>query len=70
MSLILSSEPSRETPALKSHNRVSIGAVPSTEIGEWFANLIEGGREEEKKRRMKRRGVVSKYSVIFRLTTN
>jgi hypothetical protein len=63
MSLILSSEPSRETPAVKSHNRVSIGAVPSTGIWEWFANLIEG---EEKKKR----GIVSKYSVIFRLTTN
>jgi hypothetical protein len=49
MSLILSSEPSRETPAVKSHNRVSIGAVPSTGICEWFANLIEG--EEKKKRR-------------------
>lgn len=27
---------------MKSHNRVSIGAVPSTGICEWFANLIEG----------------------------
>jgi hypothetical protein len=66
MSLILSSEPSRETPAVKSHNRVSIGAVPSTGIWEWFANLIEG----EEKKKKKKRGIVSKYSVIFRLTTN
>jgi hypothetical protein len=68
MSLIRSSEPSRETPAVKSHNRVSIGAVPSTGICEWFANLIEG--EEKKKKKKKKRGIVSKYSVIFRLTTN
>jgi hypothetical protein len=46
MSLILGSEPSRETPAVKSHNRVSIDAVPSTGIWEWFAKLMEG---EEKK---------------------
>jgi hypothetical protein len=69
MSLIRSSEPSRETPAVKSHNRVSIGAVPSTGIREWFANLIEG-EEKKKKKKKKKRGIVSKYSVIFRLTTN
>jgi hypothetical protein len=38
---------------VKSHNRVSIGAVPSTGIGQWFANLIEG--EEKKKRKRRRR---------------
>ena len=53
---------------MKSHNRVSIDAVPSTGIWEWFAKLMEG--EEKKKKKRERRGIVSKCSVIFRLTTN
>ena len=37
---------------MKSPNRASIGAVPSTGICAWFANLIEG---EKKKREKKKR---------------
>ena len=52
---------------MKSHNRVSIDAVPSTGIWEWFAKLMEGEENEEEEGE---KGIVSKCSVIFRLTTN